>query len=536
MIRKSIGTLAGIAALIVSASFANAAPPVPGSGKSGGNFVNTSDTQQATVVIQYIDSTGAVAGTKDVILSPHAAVDLSPSTVPALPSSWSGSIIASSDQDIAGQTYINYSSNSGSPYTNLTTGQQADNLASADYVPTYAPATDLFFPNVGRRDDEAGYLYVQNTNSPGGASAQVYFNFYDRDGNSYPTSRIIRNVPAGAQTVVNMFTDTSNANLGNSTPGFLGSVYVTSTQPIAGAAVHTWSYGLYGYTARPASSASTLVAFPKVVRRCRAVDGCVDARLIGDLGFMDSTGIVCANTSSSIAATVNVTITNRAGTVESTFSDSIPALSSRGYNTRYGGNMPTPARDLIVGADQGGSTMTPYFLGSAMVGSTQPIVCIAKQLYDLDVSAQIGGQPATTLREAAGYDGINVSAASNKIYAPVVWRQLSVAPCGTGGWNYSGTSILNAVGSTGTVRVTYYDTNGNPVLNYLDPNTLGGFTPRGYNTKFDSGIPSSVSSNLGTSFNGTAVISSTVPILAIQESWQNCPGVMTDSDISELNK
>ncbi len=539
MKKKALISIGAAAALLVNAGMAMAAPPNPGSGTSFGRVMNVSSSS-AAVVVQYVDSAGNVAASRSVnSLAPYGATTIAPSAgdvTPALPSNWSGSVIASSDQPLVGLTYINWTGGGGGAgFCQTATGLCGDDKHSADYNATTAPSDNLFFPSVARRDQEAGKLYVQNTNAPGGASATAYFNFYDRFGNAFLGNPVIRTIPAGAQVTLDMFTAPElNVSFFND---FLGSVYVTATQPIAGAAIHTWFYGSFGYTAKPRSSAGTNILFPKVVRRCLAGQGCTNAASLTEPNFTDSTGVVCANTSDTLSASITITFTNRAGTVESAYSDTINPLSSRGYNTRFGGNLPAAQRDLIRGLDSGGTPSQPAFIGSAQVTSNQPLICVAKQIYDKDSTAinTGAGDPDSVSRQSLGYNGINLSDAKTEIFLPVAWRINNQPSCGF--WRYTGLIVQNAGASSATVTVHAYDTAGALVNTWNDPNPLAPLTPRGYNTRFPGGSGYNGAA-LGPNFDGTLRLVSTQPLVAVAESWQNCnsgSSPMTDSNITELN-
>jgi len=495
----------------------------------------------AAVVVQYIDGSGNVAATRNVSsLAQYGATTISPSAsdvTPALPGGWTGAVIASSDQPLVGLTYINWTGGGGGAgFCQIATGLCGDDKHSADYNATTAPSDNLFFPSVARRDQEAGKLYVQNTNPPGGASATAYFYFYDRFGTPFSGNPVLRTIPAGAQVTMDMFT--APELTGSFFTDFLGSVYVTATQPIAGAAIHTWFYGSFGYTGKPRSAAGTNILFPKVVRRCLSGQGCVDAASLTEQNFTDSTGIVCANTSETQPASITITFTNRAGTVESTYSDTIAPLSSKGYNTRFGGALSIAARDNIRGLDLGGTSSTPAFVGSAQVTSSQPLICIAKQIYDKDSTAIPTGSPPSEdpkTRQSLGYNGINLSDAKTEIFLPIAWRINNQPTCNF--WRYTGLIVQNAGTSNATVTVTAYTTAGAIVNTYNDPTPLTPLTPRGYNTRFGA-YSTAVGSALGPNFDGVLHLTSTQPLVAVAESWQNCDSgsnPMTDSNITELN-
>jgi hypothetical protein len=540
MNRKFVLSIGAAAALLANAGLAAAQPPNPGTGTSFGRVMNVG-SGPAAVVVQYIDSNGNVAATRNVSSLPqYGATTISPNAgdvTPALPSGWTGAVIASSDQPLVGLTYINWTGGGGgNGFCQGATNLCGDDKHSADYNATTAPSDNLFFPSVARREQEAGKLYVQNTNPPGGASATAYFYFYDRFGNAFSGNPVTRTIPAGAQVTMDMFTAPElNNTFFITSGGFLGSVYVTATQPIAGAAIHTWFYGSFGYTGKPRSSASTNVLFPKVVRRCLSNQGCVNADSLTEPNFTDSTGVVCANTSETLSANVTITFTNRAGTVESVHTDTIAPLSSRGYNTRFGGNLSIAARDNIRGLDQGGTSNTPAFIGSAQVTSNQPLICIAKQIYDKDSPAIGPGDPDTVSRQSLGYNGINLSDAKTEIFLPIAWRINNQPTCGF--WRYTGLIVQNAGTSNATVTVTAYTTAGALVNTYNDPTPLTPFTPRGYNTRF-AAYSTAVGGVLGPNFDGVLRLTSTQPLVAVAESWQNCnsgSSPMTDSNITELN-
>ena len=546
MNRKTILSFGAAVALLANAGLAAAQPPNPGTGTSFGRVMNVG-SGPAAVVVQYIDGNGNVAATRNVSsLAQYGATTISPNAsdvTPALPGGWTGAVIASSDQPLVGLTYINWTGGGGGyGFKQDATGLVADDKHSADYNATTTPSDNLFFPSVARRNNEAGKLYVQNANPPGGASATAYFYFYDRFGNAFSGNPVTRTIPAGAQVTMDMFTAPElTGSFFTGSGGFLGSVYVTATQPIAGAAIHTWFYGSFGYTAKPRSAASTNILFPKVVRRCLAGQGCVNAASSTEPNFTDSTGIVCANTSETQQASITITFTNRAGTVESTYSDTILPLSSKGYNTRFGGNLPVAQRDLIRGLDQTsppGTSSTPNFLGSAQVTSSQPLVCIAKQLYDKDAAAIPPGSPASEdpkTRQSLGYNGINLSDAKTEIFLPIAWRINAQPTCGF--WRYTGLIVQNAGTANATVTVRAYTTAGALINTYNDPVPLPPLTPRGYNTRFEA-YSTAVGDVLGFNFDGVLRLTSTQPLVAVAESWQNCSSgfsPMTDSNITELN-
>ena len=553
MNRKTILSFGAAVALLANAGLAAAQPPNPGTGTSFGRVMNVG-SGPAAVVVQYIDGNGNVAATRNVSsLAQYGATTISPSAgdvTPALPSGWSGSVIASSDQPLVGLTYINWTGGGGGyGFKQDATGLVADDKHSADYNATTAPSDNLFFPSVARRPEEAGKVYVQNTNPPGGASATAYYYFYDRNGVAFGGNPVIRTIPAGAQVTLDLFDLTANPELNNpyftNAPetGWLGSIYVTATQPIAGVAIHTWFYGSFAYTGKPRSSASTNVLFPKVVRRCLSTQGCVNAASSTEPNFTDSTGVVCANTSETQPASITITFTNRAGTVESTYSDTIAPLSSKGYNTRFGGALSIAARDNIRGLDLGGTSSTPAFVGSAQVTSSQPLICIAKQIYDKDSTAIPTGSPPSEdpkTRQSLGYNGINLSDAKTEIFLPVAWRINNQPVCGF--WRYTGLIVQNAGAGNANVTVRAYNNAGTLINTWNDPAPLAPLTPRGYNTRFNAGsgygTDSAVIAALGTNFDGVLRLTSTQPLVAVAESWQNCDSgsnPMTDSNITELN-
>lgn len=533
---KHIRLLAAGSALVLASSMAvaSAAPPQPGGGASFGRFANTSETSNASIVIQYIDAAGSVSS-RSATIPAFGSTGLAPTQgdiTPPIPSGWSGAVIASSDQDIVGRTWINYSSNTGGAYADPSTGATADNLVDASYTAIYAPSTDLFFPSAARRDNEATKIYVQNTNAVGGASANVYFTFRDFAG-VVQGSLVRSNVLGGSQTSVDLFTDvTLPAN-------FLGSVVVTSTQPVAGIAVSSLGVGMFSYNGRPASAAATTAILPKVTRICPAngafSTSCTTpagATKESDPGWQENTGIVCANTANA-TANITLTFTTRTGAVQLVKTSTIDPLSGKGFNLRYASGLTVADQNQLVGD---GNTTTPTFNGAAVVTSNQPVVCVAKHTYTV-YPVDVGGTQQER-RYAGGYNSMTPAQATTTIYAPYAFRTVGTSPCASGQLRYSGIILYNTSGTAATVRIRAYNESGTNLLDWTSSaGALASQSPQGYNTQYGAGIPqATIQAALGTSFFGQMVLTSSQPVVAVQEDWQACPGYMTDADMSALSR
>lgn len=494
--------IAVVALMALGTIIAIAAPPSPGTAESFGAVQNTS-TVAASVTIDYYDLTGAVKASRSVSVSPKATQGLAPrlldGTPQQLPPGWVGSAIVSSDQEVVAVSYINFTGGS--------TALSPDGKTGADYGGVNAPNANIMFPNATNRDNEATSLVLQNA---GTTAAKAYLNYYDRTGN-FKRSTQTATIPASAQATVNVVTDMPVGTVGD----FIGSVVVTSTQPLAGVAMGHWAVagGSYGYDAEPVptSTGGVKLYFPKATRRSTTNSTAVDCAANG--GWYDYSGAVVQNTSPSASAAVTVTFYDRTGNQVTQFTDSIPKFSSHGYNTRYASDMPAANQDALK----------CNFLGSVVVESSSvPIVGILKQAFEAD-------------HWASAYNGVASTAAGTSLYYPFFYHtsnDYANPPTASNPWSqWSGAIVQNVDTVPVTVYINVLGRDGSLKVHVLDPNPIAPGNSHGYNSQYDGSLPSAIvapPAALGWGFTGGAYITATGKIVGLESTWN-----MQAGDVNE---
>ncbi len=464
-----------------------ATPPSPGTGESFGSVQNTG-TAVANAVVTYYNLNGTIAATKAITIAPKATQGIAPrlldGTSQALPSGYVGSVVVSADQDVVAVSYINW--------TGADPAFGPDGKTSADFNGVNVPSTSLFFPSARNTDDEATEVTIQNADS---TPAVAYLNYYDRNGVLIAAARqTSAAIPVGSQATFKLV---NNAGL---PAGFLGSVYVTSTNQIAGVAIVYWtvSHGTLGYNAEPGTSNSTSLYFPKVERRSTTFDPTPGACS----SWYDSSGVVAQNMSTSAAADVRVSFYDRTGALVTAFNDSIPVLSSHGYNTQFNGNAPV-ANMNALGCN---------FLGSVVITSTgAPIVGIHKYADTADGWAD-------------AYNGIAPSTGGNSLYYPFFYHTdpaYTPAPGTPSTWaQYTGLIVQNVDTVPVDVYVNVLSRDGTTVLASIkDPTQLGPGISHGYNSRYGGNLPASTFGVLPQNFTGGAYITSTGKVIGVMSTW-----------------
>ncbi len=475
------------------------APPSPGTGESFGAVQNAGSVL-ANAVVTYYKLDGSIAATKNITISPKATQGLAPrlldGTAQALPSGYVGSAVVSADQDIVAVSYINW--------TGAAAAFGGDTKTSADFGGVNLPSTSLFFPSARNTDDEATEITIQNADS---ADAVVYLNYYDRDGLLIAAARTTSTaIPAGAQKTFKLVENTGLP------ASFLGSVFVTSTKQIAGVAIVHWTvaYGSLGYNAEPGTGGASSLFFPKVLRRSTTFNATPGACST----WFDYSGVVAQNMSASAAANVRVSFYDRTGVLVTAFDDSIPVLSSHGYNTRFNGNAPV-ANMNALGCN---------FLGSVVITSTgTPIVGIHKYGDDAD-------------KWAAGYNGIPSSVGATSLYFPYFYHTDPAYTPGAGTpttWaQYTGLIVQNVDTVPVDVYVNVLSRDGVTVLASIkDPTPIDPGVSHGYNSRYGGNLPAATFAVLPQNFGGGAFITTTGKVIGVMSTWNPVFG----GDINETN-
>jgi hypothetical protein len=404
-----------------------------------------------------------------------------------LPAGWVGSSVVESDQEAAAVVLIQWTG--GSIGT--------DGVTTADYVGEMNPGADVFCPSVGMRNNEDTTIVVMNTSDA--AVSDVSISFKDRTGVDAGTAMTGISIPAHSQETFNLY------NAAFALPAnFLGAARVQSAggTPLAVVAYTHWgsasgAYATFAYNCAPTSAAATKLYAPKVQRR------------ILNGNWFDNSGIVVVNTEAT-AATVQVSFFDRAGAASGVFTDTIPAYSARGYNTRYYGNAPAAVIDAMVGT---GSAAAPNWQGGAVVESTSGhrIVGVVKQGYDTDLWA-------------GGYNMLSDADAAQTWSFPLVYRRAFNKP-----WtDYIGIVCQNVSAANIAPQLSFIDrratvtqcTSASPCVT-TDATPFGQYITHGYNTRYGGNVAGTwFSTNFAANFIGAATASiSSGSMVCIQETW-----------------
>jgi hypothetical protein len=296
-----------------------AAPP--GSWITDFTLFNLNSSAPAHVTIQRYAQCSGVSCSTDagtVVVSPTIAAGGSyyynPVSDSSFPTGFAGSIVVSSDQQLAGTVTL---------ANNLT----GTSYASDAYSAVAAPATTNYLPIVLRMGVWSTRITVQNT---GATNTSVTITYV---GSGAPSATTISNLPPNMMAMVDL------SDMGSLT--FNGSATVTSTNAVAVVVEEYKTTGgvLVTYNGIPSSVASTTIYLP---------------------GYIDQ---------GSWATDMTLVSAGGSGTVTVTFAGSASSLSGPVSPTS------SPYLNRYVGVPSGwsGSFPTGYY-GAASVTSTTPVV------------------------------------------------------------------------------------------------------------------------------------------------------------------
>jgi hypothetical protein len=374
---------------------------------NSGYQVQNLGTDTANVVFTFYNaSDGNALGTTVDTIAVAKSKTYFPITLPSSATNFNGSMVISSDQQVA--AIVNLVNNDFS------------------YVDTYggfsAGATTFNLPLI--MCNNSGYNTFFNVQNAGSADANVTVTYSPgSSGNAGITDTVT--LKSGATKMFDQATTSTTSTktctqLGSGTgTKFVGSAQVTSDQPIVAAVMqlNTTNFkALIGYNGFAAGS--TTVAAPLV--------------MAGNAGYF--TGIQVQNVGT--ASTV-VTVTYAANTVVNT---NIPAPESFTL---------APGASNTVLQNGGQWTAFGRYVGSAVVTNSggQALVAIVNQVF-----------PSATAAKGAAYDGFNPSAATGTINAPLITSA-------NGGF-FTGIQIMNVGTASCTGSVAYAQ---NTVVNTNTP-------------------------------------------------------------------
>jgi hypothetical protein len=491
--------------------------PSPGQGTSYGAVQNVGCAGDAHFVQEFYDADGNVDATRekvDVACGDTMGLTANQTTDAPLdmelPTGWAGSSVVSSDQEAAAVVLIQWTGG----------GIGTDTVTTADYVGELNPGDDVFCPSVGKISYEDSTIVVMNTSDA--EVTDVSISFKDRTGVDAGTAMTGITIPARAQKTFNLY------NAAFALPAnFLGAARIQSAggTPLAVVAYTHWgsaagAFGSFAYNCTPTAAAAETLYAPKVQRRAPDWNG-------GN--WMDASGIIVVNTEAT-DADVTVAFYDRSGASSGSFTDTVPAYSARGYNTRYYGNADSTVIDGLIGE---GTAAQPNWQGSVVVTSDtgQDIVGVVKQGYD-------------TSLWAGGYNMLSDADAGQTWSFPLVYRRGFSKP-----WtDYIGIVCQNVSASNIAPVLDFVDRNSAATnctaatadCTFTDAVPFGQYVSHGYNTRYGGAQADTwFGDELDWPFLGAASASVTTgSMVCIQETWAEevySGGAFIDGGDANLN-
>jgi hypothetical protein len=287
------------------------------------------------------------------------------------------------------------------------------------------------------------------------------------------------------------------------------SAYITSTQPIVASFDGFWAQGFSAdatawstsYESIPASRAGNTLFYPNVYR--------VRNGFLETGSWMQWANLFVQNTSPS--ATANITATwYKTGETSATwqYTYTIPSNSAVEFNTRYGGTGGDPSQaDFRDNLGAG-------FYGSVIIESDQPVVGVSHSFWD------------TNFKSGSTYAALTLDEGAYALYTPFVYK---LGTCGSGSsWQaWSKVAVANIDDVDGEVYVYFLEDDGTAnTISALQGVSIASGGADAFNTRYgaDSGVTdcSGMQSAVGTSFQGSMLITSTAKIVGINNMiWPN---------------
>ncbi|MGC8786996.1 MAG: hypothetical protein ACP5Q1_06175 [Anaerolineae bacterium] len=433
---------------------------------------NLDTSNQANVVVAYYDSSGnhVVGADRSLTIPPGGQVTVVQYTDdPLLNGVYSA--VVSSDRPVAvivnqqtappGRTYM-ASTPPFASYTGFESGSTQVTLPEIMYN-WYGYYTEFFVQTVGD-----GQANVQVTYYPGLAGASG-----------------VTETASIPQYASRRFSQKEKSSLGapsgTHAGRFIGSAVISSTQPVVAVVNEHNERAQKLFTYNGFSSGATDLVAPSILR--------------GHYGWYTSLSIA----NPSLSQTAYVTITYYADTVYSlpeglrgtTVVKTFTIAPGKSL-TRYDGTGASPTMDPSL------SDLTAFtrFFGTARIRSNIPVVAKVNQENDSG--------------NAEAYNCIDASQASKKVVVPLVQADFY-------GF-YTSLTVQNMVGLTGTITITYTSDGSYSNPTNTSITVVRSIGPYSQYNSWEGGISTTGdvhNSGRFTRFNGSAVIESTVPIVAI---------------------
>ncbi|MEZ4864209.1 MAG: hypothetical protein R3C14_23050 [Caldilineaceae bacterium] len=445
--------------------------PDPGDGQTNYTVQNLSDTTQASLSIQFVDRNGkVVASASDTLAPKESKGSSSAGWGTSVPAGFDGSVYFSSSQEVAVFAQVRWQNNTLSPSAGRFRTAGAYNYAA--FSPIDPGGITLYYPSLSARDGQQFCNITVQSTGDHSDTIKVKFDvtLYNRDGATAKTLTNQEVNRGAAKTIV-----LPNQGLGGN---WLGSAVVTSQNTsdlFIGFATCHWTGYSTAYSALTESGGAQTIYVPEARRR------------VGPAGFEQFAAILVQNLSTSDPATVTVKWYDRNGNQLYSFQQSIPANSSKGFNTRFPSDVPDHAAlDAALGN---------AYNGPVIIESSGPNIAA---IVNLQFTANDGsvGEAATSYAAATG--------GSAQIFIPAAFR---LHP--STGWKQFTSLIIQNVGPSAcnNFDMEWFERAGASKMKYQDSLPAG--VSHGYNTQFRAQIPTSADpASLGDDFNGSVIVTS----------------------------
>ena len=351
-------------------------------------YVQNVSGSGATISIKYYDSDGLLKCTdSDTIAAQSSKGYWVPAVVcdsGSLPVGWVGGAVVTSNQPIVtvGRPHVG---NEIMTYDGFASGGQTL------YIP-------MLFNNAYGSYNSA--FYIQNV---GGTAATITIKYYETNG----TLNCTKNDTINALASKGYWVPSATCDTGSLPAGWVGSVVVTSTQPIVGVGRPHIGTQVTTYNGFTAGGLSSYV--PMLFK--------------GAFGGTYDSAFYIQNTSANLTATISIKYYSSTGTLDCTKADTIDPLTSKGY--------------WVPSATCDSGSLPAGWVGGVVVTSNQPIVGVGRP--------HIGTQVTT-------YNGF--TAGNVNSYLPMMFKE------GFDGTYNGAFYIQNTENTSGTVTIKFYDTTG----------------------------------------------------------------------------
>lgn len=403
-----------------------AAPPDPGTGVANIFIQNIAPSGNADITLNFTRGWGSTASPTNFNytvsgLTPGSSKSLLYATCwqdgcsdPKVPvvDGWAGAVELASSAPLA--TIVNLFWG-GSPATSAGT-----------YSGVGAPGTTLYLPNLLKSDTRRTVVSVQNTEATDATDVQMLY--YNRNGDLVYTG----NATIAANSV-SKFDLSTIAGVDFSATSGTGSLKVTSTKKLAAVASIHYPAGTSGAAVYGGfTSGSTKIWLPSQFRRSNPAGGwsLFNANIVQNVG------------GSAANVTVNF-IGKRAGTDATTScSETIAPGVSQGYNMATQGTASAGCWTAI-------QNLGTNWVGTVMVESTNAMPLAGVGFYF----------STSNVGDVMAFEAIPDETASNKLYAPAVYRKLKDG-IAAASQQWSATLVQNLAASPVDVTVQFYSTAG----------------------------------------------------------------------------